>query len=147
MSPVTRRFVSTAPPTHYVPGYSVKTCGSCHYDQYLQWRSEKHFALARLLPAKYADNQNCTTCHITAGFASSSAATDRHDAKIGAACESCHGPALEHVRFNVQFIHSPPLGPQLEQAARHSIRKGKPTAACSQCHVRHSHDEHPQFDK
>ena len=147
VSPVTRRFASTAPQTRYVPGYSVKTCGSCHYDQYRQWRSEKHSALAESLPAKYATDQDCRKCHIDSGFANSSIPTDLPHTQLGVSCESCHGPALEHIQFNVKFIHGPPLGPRLEQAARHSIQKGKPTAACSQCHVRHSHGEHPQFDK
>jgi hypothetical protein len=130
----------------YVPGYSVKTCGSCHYDQYLQWRIEKHSALAASLPAKHANDQNCTKCHSNAGFVNSTVSTDVHHAQIGVACESCHGPALEHVRFNVRFIHGPPLGPRLEQAARESIRKGKSATACVQCHVGQSHKEHPQFE-
>jgi hypothetical protein len=145
VSTAARRLTSTAQ-ARYVPGYSVKTCGSCHYDQYLQWRSEKHSALAETLPAKYAKDQSCTNCHAEAGFASSSVALDVQHANVGVACESCHGPALEHVRFNVRYIHSPPFGPRLEEAARQSIRKGRPTTTCVECHVGQSHKAHPQFD-
>ena len=144
---VTGQFSSAISQARYVPGYSVKTCGSCHYDQYLQWRTEKHSALAASLPAKYVKDQSCTNCHADAGFTSSTVATALHHAQLGVACESCHGHALEHVHFNVRFIHSPPLGPRLEQAARDSIRKGRPATACVQCHVGQSHKEHPQFDK
>jgi hypothetical protein len=143
---VTPRFSTAVSQTGYVPGYSVKTCGSCHYDQYLQWRTEKHSALAQLLPAKHANDQNCTSCHSNAGLASASSTAGTHHSLLGVGCESCHGPALEHVRFNVKFIHGPRLGPSLEQQARQSIRQGSPNAACVQCHVGESHKEHPQFE-
>jgi hypothetical protein len=144
-SAVSRGFASSSH-TRYVPGYTVKTCGSCHYDQYLHWRSEAHSDLAGALPTKYANDQNCINCHAEAGIASSSASLDVHHANVGVACESCHGPALEHVRFNVRYIHGPPLGPRLEEAARQTIRKRRPATACVQCHVGQSHKEHPQFD-
>jgi hypothetical protein len=146
VSNVTGGFASTSQ-TSYIPGYSVKTCGSCHYDQYLQWGTEKHSTLAASLPAKHVTDQNCTNCHADAGFARSSASNDPHHTHVGVACESCHGPALEHVRFNVRFIHSAPLEGRLEQAARQTIRKGKPATSCVQCHVGQSHKEHPQFEK
>jgi hypothetical protein len=146
MTTVTPRFSTAISQTRYVPGYSVKTCGSCHYDQYLNWRTEKHSALAESLPAKYAADQNCTNCHTTTGLASATSTTDVHHSLLGVACESCHGPALEHVRFNVKFIHSPPLGTKLEQEARQSIRQGRPSTACVQCHVGQSHKEHPRFE-
>jgi hypothetical protein len=145
VSTANQRFVSMSQ-SRYVPGYSVKTCGSCHYDQYLHWRSEKHSGLTEALPTKYGENQGCTSCHAESGFASSSTPLDVHHAKVGVACESCHGPALEHVHFNVRYIHSPPLGPRLEEAARQTIRKGRPATACVECHVGQSHKEHPQFD-
>jgi hypothetical protein len=138
---------STSTRTHYSPGYSVKTCGSCHYDQYQHARAEKHFALSAILPTKYVSNQECRKCHTqskaTASFLASGVTHQNH---VGVACESCHGPALEHVRFNVRYIHSPRLGPQLEQAARDSIRKGKPESSCIECHVGESHKEHPAFE-
>lgn len=141
----TRSIASTSQ-TRYVPGYSVKTCGSCHYDQYLQWRTEVHSMLAASLPAKHVKDQNCINCHADAGFDRSLVSTNPHQTQLGVACESCHGPALEHVRFNVRYIHGPRLGPRLEEAARQTIRKGKPPTACVQCHVGQSHKEHPQFE-
>ena len=62
-------------------------------------RTEKHSDLAASLPAKHAKDQSCTNCHANAGFVSSVVSTDIHHTQIGVACESCHGPALEHVRL------------------------------------------------
>jgi hypothetical protein len=137
-----------APAWHY-PGYSIKTCASCHYDRYKEWTHERHAALTANLPPKYRTDQTCATCHTKADGAGRTLAGDGdpHHNRIGAACESCHGDGLEHVKFNVRLISGPPLSPQLEQAARLSIRKGKPTATCIQCHVGESHKQHPEFEK
>lgn len=142
------RFTSAPAVTGSFSRYSSKTCGGCHYDQYKQWSVEKHSALAKMLPAKYSNDQTCQTCHPGANSLtmSASASPDVHHNFVGVACETCHGPTLEHVRFNKQFIDSPPLGPDLEQAARDAIRKGKPDSSCVQCHVRIGHKEHVHFE-
>jgi Cytochrome c554 and c-prime len=146
-SPMLGRSTSTPVVTASFSRYSTKTCGGCHYDQYKQWSVEKHSALARMLPAKYANDQSCQTCHPSANAITlnPSASSDAHHNWVGVACETCHGPALEHVRFNKQFISGPPLGSKLEQAARDAIRKGKPENSCVQCHVRSAHKEHVSF--
>jgi hypothetical protein len=143
----TAHMASATAQTRYIPGYSVKTCGSCHYDQYLMWRTEKHSALAAALPAKHIADESCRACHVDAGFPGGLVSNQLDPARVGVACESCHGPALEHVRFNVRFIHAPTLGPKLEQAARDSIRRGRPASTCVQCHVGQSHKEHPQIER
>lgn len=142
---------STVTSTHavlYSPGYNIKTCGSCHYDQYLHWRVEKHAALSANVPAKYRDDQSCQACHPGTHTSSTSAQSASSSlSRIGVACESCHGASLEHVRFNVQFIHGPRLGPKLEQAARQTIRKNRPATTCIQCHLEQNHKQHPPFEK
>jgi hypothetical protein len=129
--------------------YNVKTCGGCHYDQYKHWRVEQHSILAATLPANYANDKSCQACHTSDGanVGSLTSTTNGQHHRVGASCESCHGPALEHVLFNKRFITTAPLGPKLEQAARDSIRKGKPNTSCIQCHVSHGHKEHPPFEK
>ncbi len=146
--PLVHRSSSATAPVRYASRYNIKTCGSCHYVEYRQWRTEKHSALSAMLPPTHWNDQDCQKCHPLADAASEgpTAVSDSHSNRIGVACESCHGPALEHVRFNVRFISCPPLGPKLEQAARHSIRKGTPPTACVQCHVRESHRQHPPFN-
>lgn len=136
--------VPCQPPAYF----SVKTCGGCHYDQYKNWGTSKHAALFAKVPAKYQDNAECQACHPRSHSNTTAAGTDPHaqDNRIGLACESCHGPAREHVVFNRRLIGSW-LGLELEQAARETIRKDKPVAACVQCHLRHGHKEHPEFDR
>lgn len=128
--------------------YSAKTCGGCHYDQYRAWSAEKHFSLARDLPAKYTKDQSCLVCHPNTNLVSlpPSVSVDTKHQWVGVVCEDCHGPALQHVRFNKQFIAGPPLGPKLEQMARDAIRKSKPAQTCVQCHVRNGHKEHVAYD-
>lgn len=142
------RMTSSMTPSPSSSRYSTKTCGGCHYDPYKQWSAEIHSALSRMLPAKYLNDQNCQNCHPHANATVNNLkiGTVPHENWIGVVCESCHGPALEHVRFNRQFISSPPLGPKLEQVARDLIRKGKPENTCLQCHVRAGHKEHIPFE-
>lgn len=132
----------------YSPGYNIKTCGSCHYDQYLHSRAEAHAALSTMVPTKYRDDQSCLACHPgTHANPTNATSTGTALGRIGVSCESCHGASLEHVRFNVQFIHGPRLGPRLEQAARQTIRKNKPAVTCIQCHLEQNHKQHPPFEK
>lgn len=136
-------------PAGHASRYSVKTCGGCHYDQYLHWGGEKHSALKSMVPAKYLQDESCLVCHTESGanLAASQTAADASPHRIGVSCESCHGAAMDHVRFTKQFISGPPLGSKLEHSARDSIRGGRPAATCVQCHIGHGHKEHPAFDK
>jgi hypothetical protein len=140
---------STNGPAAYSTAYSVKTCGSCHYEQYKTWRAERHAFLDESLPAKYQNDLDCRRCHLGRDGAgvNLAASSERNPRLIGAACESCHGPGLEHVRFNVRYITGPPLDAKLEQVSRQSIRKERPAASCIQCHVGQSHKQHPEFAK
>jgi hypothetical protein len=142
------RATSSAPAWHS-SRFNIKTCGSCHYERYKQWTTEAHSALSANLPAKYVNDQECSKCHPKADAVLKNP-TDvqaANDNRIGAACESCHGPGLEHVHFTRRFISGPPLGPKIEEAARQSIRKGRPTTSCIQCHVGQTHKQHPEFDR
>ncbi len=134
-------------PPNTLSKYSVKTCGGCHYDQYQQWRSGTHFSLSAMLPTKYSKDQSCLSCHSNPAPVVSIASAGPHHHSSGVACESCHGPALEHIQFVKQFIDSPPLEPKLELQAHDSIHKEKPDATCILCHVRQAHKQHPQFDQ
>ena len=142
---------STSTLTRYHAGYSVKTCGACHYDQYKRWRHDPHAALSAKVPAKYKNDAQCTTCH-TQGHGVSKvvmaeSGPELADNYVNAACESCHGSGREHVKFNLPFIASPPLGPLLEQKSRESIRKDKSDNTCFQCHLGERHKSHVEYTK
>jgi hypothetical protein len=149
MSPTSSVAVSKTAGNGSLSRYTVKTCGGCHYEQYRQWQVEKHSALAANLPAKYASDQSCVACHTVDGsdVTPQTLAGETNLNRVGASCESCHGPALNHVHFNKRYVVGPPLGPKLEQTARDSIRKVKPSATCTECHINHRHKEHPPFEK
>ncbi len=146
--PITSVAVSQ-PPTP--ESYSVKTCASCHYEQYKTWRIDKHVGLSSQLTQEYENNTTCLECHRkgedTAQWHTASTEPQALVNQVGVGCESCHGSGFEHVLFNKQYIGGPRLGPELELAARHSIRDGKPATACIQCHVRERHGEHLSFEK
>jgi len=81
-------------------------------------------------------NDNCIRCHATGAQPALDPATGRYDtrvAELGIACEACHGPAGEHVRF-----HSDPAN---EDAPAHAITHPLqlPVVAqaqvCGQCHA------------
>jgi hypothetical protein len=146
---VADRTTASAPRARFSARFSVKTCGGCHYDQYQHWRSGDHANLARMLPEQQLNNQDCQQCHPAAGMVAKMASMDEGADRtwVGVACESCHGPAVEHVVFNRRLISAPPLGAKMEEAARRSIRKGKPSSTCIQCHVHERHGEHPEFKK
>lgn len=141
--------VATSFPANPISHYTAKTCGGCHYEQYKHWRVEKHADLSKSLPAKYADDQSCKECHAVASGvpATANLPAELHNQWAGLVCEKCHGPALGHINFNKQFLASTTYSPKIEAAARESIRKGKPTATCLQCHTRIGHKEHVPYEK
>jgi hypothetical protein len=134
------------PPTP--DSYSVKTCASCHYEQYQSWRVGHHIGLSSKIPEKYETDKSCLECHRnsqdrTEWFTATS--DSQADSPVG--CESCHGSGFKHVKFNKRYISAPPLSPDLEKVARDSITGGKPPAACSNCHIQLAHKEHPKYEK
>lgn len=94
----------------------------------------------------YLDDRECLACNVkgdgVAKIFTATNATSADGNHIATACESCHGPAREHIGFTVQHIACPPLGSELEQVACQAIRELKPANTCIQWHIRHSHKEH-----
>ncbi len=79
------------------------SCKSCHSDAYKKWESTPHHQAYRTLadaksPALREYDPECIVCH-TVGFGYKSgyrdAATTPRLKNVG--CESCHGPASEHI--------------------------------------------------
>jgi len=98
----------------------AEVCADCHKDQFAQWRQTKHaHAFDSLYEGQRHLLPSCQSCHTT-GFGHEGG----YDPTIGTpglrnvSCESCHGPASEHV-----------LNP-----AKTNIRKTVEATLCAQCH-------------
>ena len=93
-------------------------------------------------------NNNCITCHVTAGQPQQeqhSGVFNTQVAEYGIACESCHGPAAEHIRANSDplrryVVHRAAKGDvTIKNPARASSKKS--SQICGQCHAaRYSRD-------
>jgi predicted CXXCH cytochrome family protein len=86
-------------------------------------------------------NLNCIQCHSTAGRPILDRRTGLYSSRvgeIGIACESCHGPAEEHVKANLDprhryVVHRKPEGDStIVNPAR--LQPKASTQVCGQCH-------------
>lgn len=86
-------------------------------------------------------NVNCINCHATAGQPRQDPQTkviNSRAAELGISCESCHGPAEEHIRANSDptrryALHSSTNADRtIFNPARHTHAKA--SDVCSQCH-------------
>lgn len=151
-SPVWHEEAAPEPPPPSGQLYTgKKACGACHFPQYKLWSRSPHAVAAAVLPPKYQSDEQCLKCHVTGqgepgGYTAGTHPSIRKDL-LGVTCESCHGPGSEHVRLAKHFARSLQIGPQWEQAARASIYKVRPGNVCMQCHWRHGHKPHPEFDR
>ena len=74
-------------------------CRECHYRQYKSWEKTGHARSYRTLSNIGKDGEKrCLRCHTT-GFGKESGFENiTESADLGSVgCESCHGPALEHL--------------------------------------------------
>ena len=85
-------------------------------------------------------NFNCIQCHATAGQSRPQVRgkTDTRVGELGIACESCHGPAANHVRINQEPLHryqnhfSKNSDSTIVNPKRESHRSS--SQICGQCH-------------
>lgn len=96
----------------------------------------------------YNWNSQCAVCHSTAlrkGFDVATGAFETAFAEVDVGCESCHGPARDHVRngtaLPVAFETADPLRWRLAEGQRIAQRRTKPAHdvqmdACGGCHSR-----------
>jgi hypothetical protein len=125
----------------------AKTCASCHFDQFLDWRQTKHSKAFDILPARYKTDQTCLKCHATGlgeetGFKSLAATPDL----VGASCESCHGPGSKHSEIAKSFGDKK-LTEQEEAYVRSTIHLMQPKNVCVDCHLTRAHQKHPDYVK
>lgn len=125
----------------------AKSCGGCHFEQYMIWKKCKHAVTLDTLPEKYKTDPKCLACHTT-GYGTASGYKDSSTpALAGVTCESCHGPGSEHDKIAQQFKGKKNLAPDEEKQIRGSIVKMIPGGGCATCHADKAHKQHPKFEK
>ena len=87
------------------------SCRDCHASEYETWAASPHAAaVTTLSKAGKSTNADCLACHTTGfgrpgGFPRDGVVESHTDmARVG--CESCHGPAGEHVKSGAEKIGS-----------------------------------------
>lgn len=125
----------------------IKTCASCHLDQFLVWKESKHAKGFEVLPAKYKEDASCLKCHST-GFGQPTGfkSLDATPQLAGTACEMCHGPGSKHVEIAKTFGEKK-LSKEEQDYVRSTIWKMEPKNVCVECHLAQSHKKHPPYDK
>jgi hypothetical protein len=73
-----------------------EVCQGCHLQAFEVWASSSHaHSMATLRHDQQEHNPSCLSCHYT-GFGHPGAPMKSTLAKVG--CESCHGPASNHIQ-------------------------------------------------
>lgn len=121
--------------TDRVPGVQYRAsyvgsqaCATCHADAYGIWSKSLHSHAFETLVARNSDaDPNCIRCHVVGfgergGYMRSMGTSGK---LTGVGCESCHGPAREHVR-----VHSETLPGEAVLVKMRPVGQGQ----CIQCH-------------
>lgn len=104
-----RSFYTDSPAADGRPGVEglyvgAESCQPCHASQFKQWQGTKHaHAYITLVEKRRNYAPECLGCHV-AGYKKARFEFDQLKEFGGVQCESCHGPALDHVRSSG---HSP----------------------------------------
>src|SRR5262249_1463933 len=121
-------------------------CQKCHESAYKIWKESDHArAYDTLLKAKHPSNRQfdgeCIVCH-TVGFTYDSGFRNEKDTPklINVGCQSCHGPASQHLKHSNNAQFSAPLNPWKHDAKKIEID------LCVKCHDP-DNDVHWSFDK
>ena len=140
-----------------VPTYAgTDTCKKCHKSAYDVWARSKHsHAYEALVQAKRPSlrqfDGECIVCH-TVGFGYESGFKNEAETprlkNVG--CESCHGPASEHVKQPNDAKWHPLLNPWKarddEKPEEKRLRQLRIDKFCSECHDI-DNDVHFKFEK
>jgi hypothetical protein len=130
-----------------VPTYKgSQACKACHISAYKVWEGSKHGHAYETLgdPEKNRISNRqfdaeCIVCH-TVGFGYQSGFVDRDKTPnlVNVGCESCHGPASEHVKDKTDLkwraLLNPWKAPPNEQPAQKVDRQRRIDQACQRCH-------------
>jgi len=132
---------------HYA---GVSQCKVCHNKpstgaQYTKWTQMKHAkayetlktdkakAIAEKRGIKVAPNEapECLKCHVTGYDVKTKSAPDNIKIEDGIQCETCHGPASNHIKDGKTLMFQPNKAGSIDLLAHLQL----PTAdTCKQCH-------------
>lgn len=121
--------------TDRVPGVESRAtyvgsqaCAACHAKAYEIWSKSLHSRAFETLAEKNSDaDPSCIRCHVVGfgepgGYRRSMGASS---ALTGVGCESCHGPASEHVRLRSETPHGEEILVKMRPVGQ---------GQCIQCH-------------
>lgn len=133
-------------------------CKVCHNsakegEQYKKWQEAKHSKAIEALKTDRAkeiaaekglekpphEAPECLKCHVTGYDVTAAAAPAKIKIEDGVQCESCHGPASEHLTLARKLKFKPEMITEIDIKATHI----EPTeATCRSCH----NEESPTWD-
>ena len=132
-------------------------CKMCHNkkaqgEQWNAWKAMKHagafaslssdqakeYAVEAGLTTPPSESPECLRCHVTGYDADSKAFHPALNKEHGIQCESCHGPASNHLPFGKKYLTKRDNIP--DDAERNIVRPD--VSACVKCH----NDESPAWD-
>ena len=141
----------------------AKSCKACHASAYEVWEGSNHaHATASLLDGRPEEkgewidrtyDPECLCCHATGWEATDAypykdgfidAATTPH--LLGNQCETCHGPASEHVQLETNWKTAGGKITEELTASRTFLRVTKAQAEKKVCLKCHDFDNSPKFD-
>jgi hypothetical protein len=125
----------------------TKDCASCHFEQFMAWRTTPHAKAFDILPAKYRGDASCLKCHTTGhGQPTGFTSLQQTPNLVGNSCEGCHGPGSKHAEIAKSFGKQK-LTEQQDKYVRSTIHLMQPKNVCVGCHLAAKHQPHPKFDK
>ena len=119
-----------------------KRCASCHFEEFMKWKKDKHSTSFDLLPKQYQKDPKCLKCHTT-GYGEPSGFKDFESSAslAGTTCETCHGPGSKHEEVCKPLAKIKQLNPAQQKQAKDSIWMMIPKNVCIECHLTKAHKE------
>lgn len=133
----------------------ARACGTCHVAEYEDWRTSRHArALDTLVDKGMQFDSRCLQCH-TVGFGKDNGFYNVRESMgmAGVQCESCHGPAAEHVELEQYLKTRERFGDRpadfeekQKRAAEVLPERQVAEAVCLACHTP-DNDDHFVYDE
>jgi hypothetical protein len=116
-------------------GDPEKNCALCHKNQVAAWKKWPMAKAWDRLSADEKKKKECFVCHVTGyGKTGGYVSVDKTPKLVGVQCESCHGPAGNHLKV------------PLTDKAKKKASMSKPTEdTCKKCHTKAGNPNFKEF--